>query len=479
MPAPRVPGHEPGQARPARQVEEEAGPQPEETNSLIGIVDLLVGLLEYRDPFFRGGSSMTRLLATSMAEEMGLTSEQKTHLALAALLRDLGRLALGGRLVPLGRSTHTPDARRYIERHVDLALQLLEGMVLPAPVREAIRHHHERWDGAGYPDGLAGENIPLLARILAVADSYGAMISPRTYRVPLKVEDAARELREEGGSRYDPAVVDALLRMLERRDQPHMGFVQRNHVLLLNADQADAVVTAAKLCSVGYLAEVAPQIPAARERLRRAPVGALVISAPRPHEETQAFVRGVRADPMFVGLPIVVVNADGVAWRVRLLESGADVCFPPGVTHAELQGTLGALVRRTLRRTAESGETRPSSTPWLALQGDLQDFPMSWLLQVMKYDSRTAAIDVRTASHEGVIYLRDGDAVHAHVRGGPDGEPALRQMLRWGTGRFTVHPGARPREETIRSSIMHLLLMQAVDEDHAEAAVFGTVSPGG
>jgi hypothetical protein len=361
---------------------------------------------------------------------------------------------------------------------VDLALQLLDGIALPTPVREAVRHHHERWDGSGYPDALAGENIPLLARVLAVADSFGAMVSPRTYRVPLKAPDAVREMQEEAGTRYDPSAVEALVRILQRRDHPHLAFAQRQHVVLLNPDMPDAVVTAAKLCAAGYLAEVAGDIPGARDRLRRAPVAALVITADRPDEATLEFVRGVRAEPMFGALPIVAVDADGVAWRVDLLEAGADVCFPPGVTHAELQGTLGALVRRTLRRTVDTGDTG-ADTPWLALQGDLQDFPMTWLLQVMKYDARTAAIAVRSPQQDGVIYLRDGDAVHAQIRNGPEGEVALRRMLRWETGRFTVHPDARPREETIQSSIMHLLLMQAVDEDHASMGVFGTVSPGG
>jgi HD-GYP domain-containing protein (c-di-GMP phosphodiesterase class II)/DNA-binding response OmpR family regulator len=450
------------------------------TQALIGITDLLVGLLEYRDPFFRGSSSLTRLLASSVAEEMGLSAVDRVNLALAAVLRDLGRLALGGRLLPTGRIGPSDDARRRIERHVDLALHLLEGIALPAAVRAAVRHHHERWDGAGYPDALAGETIPLLARILAVVDSFTAMVSPRSYRVPRKVPDAARELEEEAGTRYDPAVVDALVRVVAKRDRPNLGFVQRHHILLVDPDQPGAVVTAAKLCSVGYLAEVAVDPAVARERLRRVPVAALVVSAEAVGDGVPRFIEGLRADPHLATLPIIAVAAEGVAWRVRLLECGADICFPPGVSHNELQATLGALLRRTRQRAAEPGSGEaPAESPWLALQGDVQDFPLTWLLQVMKYDSRTAAIAIRTSEFEGVIYLRQGDAVHAQVRGGTKGEPALRQMLRWRKGRFTVQPDARPREETIRTSIMHLLLTQAVDEDHAAAGIFGAVSAEG
>jgi CheY-like chemotaxis protein len=415
-----------------------------------------------------------------VAEELGLPAPARVNLALAAVLRDLGRLALGGRLLPTGRIAPSDEGRRRIERHVDLALHLLEGIALPASVRAAVRHHHERWDGAGYPDALAGETIPMLARILAVVDSFAAMVSPRSYRVPRKVPDAARELQEEAGTRYDPAVVDALVRVLAKRHRPSLGFVQRHHILLVDPDQPGAVVTAAKLCSAGYLAEVAVDAEVARDRLRRVPVAALVVSAEVVGDELPGFIEGLRADPLLAALPIIAVAADGVAWRVRLLESGADICFPPGVSHNELQATLGALLRRTVQRAAEPGAgDGPTESPWLALQGDIQDFPLTWLLQVMKYDSRTAAIGIRASDSEGAIYLRQGDAIHAQVRDGAKGEQALRQMLRWRKGRFTVQPDARPREETIRSSIMHLLLTQAVDEDHAAAGIFGAVSAEG
>ncbi len=449
------------------------------TRALVALTDMLVGLLEYRDPFFRGSSSLTRLLATNVAEEMGLEASDRVNLALAAVLRDLGRLALGGRLVDTHKGTKTPEARRKIERHVDLALHLMEGIELPRSVMLAVRHHHERWDGAGYPDGLAGEQIPLLARVLAAVDSFAAMVSPRSYRLPRKVPDAAQELQKAAGEQYDPRVVDALLRVLDRRDQPSLGFVQRHHILLMNPDQPGAVVTAAKLCTSGYLAEVAADTDTARERLRRVPVAALVVSAEAGAEETEELVRDLRLDPLFASLPIVAVDAETVALRVRLLESGADVCFPPGISFGELQGTLGALVRRTLRSRETQPEARDDESPWLALQGDVQDFPLAWLLQVMKYDSRTAAIGIRTARDQGAIYIENGDAVHAQIRGGERGETALKAMLQWQKGRFTVQPDARAKERSIESSIMHLLLTQAVEEDHAAAGVFGAVGDQG
>ena len=444
------------------------------SRALIALTDLLVGLLEYRDPFFRGSSSLTRLLALNVAEELGLGTADRVNLALAAMLRDLGRLAVGGRLVEAQKAA-TAEERRAIERHVDLALRLLEGIDLPRPVRLAVRHHHERWDGDGYPDGLAGTDIPFLARVLAVVDSFAAMISPRPYRPPRKVADAVRQLMDGAGRQYDPQAVDAIFRVLDRREQPRPGLVRRDHILVVDPDRPGAVVTASKLGSAGYLAEVSRHPDAARERLRRVPVAALVVSAKAGPDAILELIRELRLDPVFTPLPILVVDAETVDLRVRLLEGGADVCFPPGISFGELQGTLGALVRRTVRARSTGPEPADGDAPWLPLQGDVRDFPLAWLLQVMKYESRTAGVGLRTAAGQGVVYVEDGEAVHARVRGGERGEAALKEMLRWREGRFTVQPDARPGERSIESPTMHLLLTQGLAEGQG-ARIFGAVS---
>ncbi len=209
-------------------------------------------------------------------------------------------------------------------------------------------------------------------------------------------------------------------------------------------------------------------------------MAAVVVAAELTDSDPAAFIRELRMDPMLGQLPVVVVDAVEVERRVELLENGADVCFAPDAAYSELQGTLGALIRRAFRQRELSDEDDDGQAPWLALQGDIQDFPLAWLLQVMKYDSRTAAIGIRTATDMGVIYLQGGDARHAEVRGGKTGEAALRQMLSWRKGRFTVDPGARSSEQTITTPITHLLLDEAVAEDHAAAGqIFGAVRPDG
>ncbi|HEX7119896.1 MAG TPA: HD domain-containing phosphohydrolase [Longimicrobiales bacterium] len=446
---------------------------------LVELVDLLVGLLEYRDPFYRGGSSLTRLIAVAIGRELGIGGRALDELALAALLRDLGRLALGGRLVDPGRVEPGPEERRRIEAHVDIALRLLEGIALPGAVRAAIRHHHERWDGGGYPDGRAGPAIPLGARILAVADSLAAMISPRPYRPPRRFAAAIAEIRMEAGTRYDPAVVDALIRTLPNRLRRRaLDFGLRHHVIVVDADRPRAITVAARLCSHGYLAEAASGPDDACQRMRRFPADAVILAADLPGDGAFALLDALRADEATAGIPVVAVHADAVERRIALLERGADACFAGGVAFHELRATLGALLKRAapaIERGSAEDDARPGDVvaPWHALRGDLHDFPLAWLLQVLNYDVRTAAIDVRSGDEAGTIYVERGNAVHAHVPGAT-GEAALRTMLRWTTGSFVVRPNARANQHTVERSVMHLLLEHAVADDHA-ATILGAI----
>ena len=114
----------------------------------------------------------------------------------------------------------TPDERAIMERHTIAGEQILAPVEFLAGVRALVRHEHERWDGAGYPDRLAGEAIPLGSRIIFACDALHAMTSDRPYRAALPVEEAIAELRRHSGTQFDPSVVDALLAVLDESPMP-------------------------------------------------------------------------------------------------------------------------------------------------------------------------------------------------------------------------------------------------------------------
>jgi len=171
--------------------------------------------LEIKDAYTHGHSRRVERHVKRTGEELGLAETDLEALALAAALHDVGKLRVPDRVLRKPGDL-TIEERVAVEEHV------LVGATMVAPIGDeeltkAVRHHHERWDGLGYPGGLAGRDIPLYARIIAVCDAYDAMTSTRPYRPGLGHAYAVEILRQETGSQFDPEVVEAFLATLPSR----------------------------------------------------------------------------------------------------------------------------------------------------------------------------------------------------------------------------------------------------------------------
>jgi putative nucleotidyltransferase with HDIG domain len=167
-----------------------------------------------KDVVTREHVKRTAEAAIAVGEELGLPADSLRQVGLGALLHDIGKLRIDDAvLTKPGRLT--PDEFEHIKQHTVLGEQLVRSSVLLHDVAPIVRHHHERIDGRGYPDGLAGEEIPLLARIVSVCDAFDAMAHTRQYRQGMQLDDVRAVLLEHSGSQWDPHVVDALLRAQE------------------------------------------------------------------------------------------------------------------------------------------------------------------------------------------------------------------------------------------------------------------------
>ena len=175
----------------------------------------LVGAMEAKDPYTRQHSRRVTYFSVLTAQNMGLDIEQIESLRFAAYLHDIGKIGVKDHIL-LKESRLSRDEFEYIKRHPVIGENIIKDMDLSSNERNIIRHHHERWDGTGYPDGLAGEDIPLLARIVAVADAFDAMTSDRPYRSAKQRAEAETELLKGSSSQFDPRVVEAFLEMLRR-----------------------------------------------------------------------------------------------------------------------------------------------------------------------------------------------------------------------------------------------------------------------
>ncbi len=176
----------------------------------------VMGAVESRGMFQEGHSTGVADIAVAIAEEMDFAEEDLHFLRQAALLHDVGRLALDPDVVnkegPL-----TPEEYEEIKKHPLISAEVVATELSFARVTPTIRHHHEMTDGAGYPDGLAGETIPVGARILSVADSFDAMQRPTAFRPPLDAQQAASEVIKAKGIQFDTEVVDAFIKVVTAR----------------------------------------------------------------------------------------------------------------------------------------------------------------------------------------------------------------------------------------------------------------------
>jgi putative nucleotidyltransferase with HDIG domain len=156
-------------------------------------------------------------VAVGIASELGLSGKRLRHVELGALLHDVGKLTIPDRILKKP-SRLTQLEWVAMQRHAASGERLLLRILDLPDVLAVVRSHHERWDGAGYPDRMRGDEIPLGARIVAVADAFQAMVEPRTYRPPLSRVATLAELIRNAGTQFDPACVDALRRVLEREE---------------------------------------------------------------------------------------------------------------------------------------------------------------------------------------------------------------------------------------------------------------------
>jgi len=177
-------------------------------------IEALARAVDERDPYTSKHSQRVAEYAEKIAERMHLPPNEIEAIVSAARIHDLGKIAVAERIL-FKRGTLEDDEWAMMRKHPVIGADIVSRLPLYKAAKDIILYHHERYDGKGYPQGLRGEEIPLGARILGVADAFEAMTSERLYRPALSYEAAMAELKAGKGTQFDPAVVDALLAVLE------------------------------------------------------------------------------------------------------------------------------------------------------------------------------------------------------------------------------------------------------------------------
>jgi len=184
--------------------------------AFISTIEAFTKALDMRDIIFAGHSERVEKMSSAIGKDMGLSSQELYNLKLASLLHDVGKIGISETI--LGKPGQLTDQEFFlVKQHPEIGEKIVQGIEKLRDVASTIRHHHERFDGRGYPDGIGGAEIELYARIISVVEAYDFLRSDLSFRKAVSVEDTLKEIRKGAGSQFDPEVVDHFISTFEKK----------------------------------------------------------------------------------------------------------------------------------------------------------------------------------------------------------------------------------------------------------------------
>ena len=197
-----------------------------DNQNFLKFAKVLAHTLEEKDPYTSGHSERVCYYSDFIAKRLHLSPKERSEIQVAAYLHDVGKIGISNRFINK-KGTLTPIDWAIIKQHTKKSIELLVPLNLSANILSYIQYHHERFDGTGYPDGLAGDQIPIGARIIAISDAYDSMTSDHPYRKPLSHGEAKNELLNCAEKQFDPNLVSVFLDVLKEMEEV---FLVRDHL---------------------------------------------------------------------------------------------------------------------------------------------------------------------------------------------------------------------------------------------------------
>ena len=431
-------------------------------DALVQTVDVLVGLLELGDPHFRGSSHRVTRLVRAVADELAIPRELVQEAVLASLLKDIGKITVDPALSPTDEDLSVAR-KEALREHAPAGARLLEHITFPWNVLPVIRHHHERYDGRGYPDGLKGREIPLGARIVAVVDAYVAMCSPRPHRVALRTEEAVDELERQAGQQFDPEVVEALIRVLEKTHAV-FGAGEKPSVLVCDADGEFRKLLQMRLANDGYDVRCVAKADEALEAILTMTPDLVLVEVSLEESEAFQLLRELRKDATFQHVPFAfLARSESRLLKIRALRQGVDDFL---VKDGDLEELLARIQNILTRESARRGGGLKRAKR--GVTGQLDNLGLPDIVQTLAIGMKTALVALAQGELTGRIWFRDGAVVHAKF-GELQGEAAFHALARWKTGEFAIEHGVKSRRTTIECDSMFLVMesMRLIDEASA------------
>jgi len=433
---------------------------------LIEAIDILVGLLEVNDPFFGGNSHITMEYARSVAEEMKLGRETVDEIVVGSLLHDIGRVGIKSDIL-VGKREISESEFRTVRSHCENGARIIESVDFPWKVKPIIIHHHERYDGKGYPSGLKGREIPIGARILAVVDAFTAMTAHRPYRSrSLTREEAIQELHKNVGTQFDPEVVELFSAVVDRKFH-FRGLGPKPRILMVDDEIDYLMLLKLKLVNEGFDVTAADNAEDALAAMEKDPPDLVVADVVMPGTDGITMFRRMRESNAPWGeTPLIFLSGkDESQTKVDALHLGAEDFLIKPVDLKE----LAARIRNVIRRDAKWRKSQAGTTQAAGVVGDLKNLGIPDIVQTLHLGLKTACVRVKGKGGEGKIWFENGRIRHSEL-GGLAGEAAFYEMLRWQEGPFVIAHGQATKLRTIEMDEMQLMMegLRRLDEEKKE-----------
>jgi response regulator RpfG family c-di-GMP phosphodiesterase len=428
------------------------------TQALINVIDGLVGLLELEYRRFGSTSHVAMELARATVEELGADEDMMYEVVLGTLLRDLGRAGLEPE--PLTEKVFTDSERnRFIDEHVTASLRMFEHIDFPWKVLSVVRHHHERYNGTGAPDGLRGREIPMGARIVSVVDAYVALTSGKG-EDSMNPDEALRVLAEETGRQFDPEVVEAFNRVIDKRLLGRKSS-KKPVVLLAEPEPQFRRLLKVHLANIGLTVKEARNYEKCKEHMLKSPPDLAIINIDADPWEAFQLLDEIQRDENLCRVPIAFLSTrNDRSLKLRALRQGVEDYMIKGDDMEELIARVeNIVVRRAIRADGESRRGRRG------VMGRLENLGLPDIVQTLTIGMKTACVSLTSGKRTGRIWFENGTPKHAQCAQ-LTGEDAFYEMMRWKAGEFVIEHRSRTRRNTIEHDSMFLLMegLRQIDE---------------
>lgn len=425
------------------------------TKSYLETLNVLVTLSENSRSDLRGHSAHVARLIQKMAERIGVPELERDAFMIGAYVHDLGK-AGSFHLTALNVAEYEGH-RLTAQKQLSAPTRLLEAVRLPPVVESGVQAMYERFDGKGIPQGSRGKDIPLLARALAIVDTYADITqNPRNpYRHALTAVKACEVLKRFASAIFDPNLVDLFKILVTGDDLKAQLLADRHRILLVDTDPEETTVLELRMIEQGFEVRLARTAEQAFKCLASGEISLVISELDLEQGDGLSLLAEVRKQPWGTTLPWIIAtkrSARGDAQRAFEL-SVADYVTKP--VSLEL---FTAKVKQILERQAVSAGPR-------GVSGALSEMGLPEIVQILHHGRKTGRLKVRSGAESGEIHFVTGEvfnALYANLRG----EEAFYAMLRLTDGEFALDPAFEARQRVIRENPESLLLegMRRLDE---------------